>query len=162
MSAITDFHGNYFYLSNFFTSAIIFDGETYSTIEHTFQAAKTFDPEQRQAIQNANTPAAAKRLGRQVALRPDWEEVKFDIMRDLLKQKFSQSDLRQKLIATGEVELIEGNTWGDRVWGCVLVKGQWVGKNHLGRLLMEIRSEIQREHRENPTGTKAEQSENES
>ena len=128
MTVINSFQGEYFFLSNFFYSPFEFDGEIYSTVEHAFQAAKTFDTEQRQSICLAASPAQAKQMGRAVQLRPDWEQVKFDIMLALLRLKFSQADLRQKLLDTGDSELIEGNTWGDKVWGCVLYKGQWVGQ----------------------------------
>lgn len=143
MDVITDFHGSYFFLSNFFYSPINFDGKTVPTVEHAFQAAKTFNQEQRQIILQASSPEQAKQLGRKVILREDWEKVKFDIMLMLLKQKFSQADLRQKLLDTGKAELIEGNTWNDKVWGCVLVNGQWIGQNHLGKLLMKVRADIQ-------------------
>jgi predicted NAD-dependent protein-ADP-ribosyltransferase YbiA (DUF1768 family) len=63
-------------------------------------------------------------------------------MLELLRQKFSQPDLRKKLLDTDENELIEGNPWGDKVWGCVLYKGEWIGKNHLGKLLMQVRTEF--------------------
>ena len=142
ITVINSFQGEYFFLSNFFYSPFEFDGEIYSTVEHAFQAAKTFDTEQRQSIRLAASPAQAKQLGRAVQLRPDWEQVKFDIMLALLRLKFSQADLRQKLLDTGDSELIEGNTWGDKVWGCVLYKGQWVGQNHLGKLLMQVRADI--------------------
>ncbi len=142
MTLINSFKGEYFFLSNFFYSPFAFDGEIYSTVEHAFQAAKTFDTEQRQGIRLAASPAQAKQMGRAVQLRPDWEQVKFDIMLALLRLKFSQADLRQKLLDTGDSELIEGNTWGDKVWGCVLYKGQWVGQNHLGKLLMQVRADI--------------------
>ncbi len=142
MTLINSFKGEYFFLSNFFYSPFEFDGEIYSTVEHAFQAAKTFDTEQRQGIRLAASPAQAKQMGRAVQLRPDWEQVKFDIMLALLRLKFSQADLRQKLLDTGDSELIEGNTWGDKVWGCVLYKGQWVGQNHLGKLLMQVRADI--------------------
>ncbi len=142
MTVINSFQGEYFFLSNFFYSPFEFDGEIYSTVEHAFQAVKTFDTEQRQSICLAASPAQAKQMGRAVQLRPDWEQVKFDIMLALLRLKFSQADLRQKLLDTGDSELIEGNTWGDKVWGCVLYKGQWVGQNHLGKLLMQVRADI--------------------
>ena len=142
MPPITAFHGPHTFLSNFAAAPVVLDGQTYPTVEHAFQAAKTFDPEQRQLIHDANTPATAKRLGRQVSLRADWEQVKYEIMRQLLQQKFAIPELRAALLATGDAELIEGNTWNDRTWGRVLVKGQWVGKNRLGELLMRVRSEI--------------------
>lgn len=152
MSAITSFRGDYSFLSNFFLIEIVLDGERYPTVEHAFQAAKTLDKEQRRTILQAETPAKARRLGRKVALRPDWDQVKFDIMLDLLRQKFSQPDLRQRLLETGDAELIEGNAWGDRIWGCVLVEGQWVGENHLGKLLMKVRLEIQGKHEGGSSG----------
>jgi ribA/ribD-fused uncharacterized protein len=145
MTVINSFQGEYFFLSNFFYSPFEFDGEIYSTVEHAFQAAKTLELEQHQSIRLAASPAQAKHLGRAVPLRPDWEQVKFDIMLALLKQKFTQTDLRQKLLNTGDSELIEGNTWGDKVWGCVLYKGQWIGQNHLGKLLMKVRADIRQQ-----------------
>lgn len=143
MPPITDFHGDHFFLSNFYPADIIYDGETYPTVEHAFQAAKTLDKQERLTLREAETPARAKRLGRRVTLRSDWEKIKFDLMLDLLRQKFSHSDLRQKLTNTGDVELIEGNTWGDKVWGRMLVKGRWIGQNYLGKLLMKVRAELQ-------------------
>ena len=142
MPAITSFHGTHFFLSNFSDSPVVLNGETYPTVEHAFQAAKTFDSEQRIMIQAARTPVTARQLGRAVTLRADWDQVKFGIMYQLLKQKFARPDLAQALLRTGDAELIEGNTWGDRVWGRVQVKGQWIGKNRLGELLMQVRAEL--------------------
>ena len=106
---------------------------------------KTLDKEQRKSLQQADPPAKAKRLGRRVSLGSDGEPAKFSILSELLYPKFSRPNLRQKLLDTGEAEMIEGNTWGDRVWGCVLVKGQGVGKNHLGKSLMQVRSDRRQE-----------------
>lgn len=142
--AITNFHGPHFFLSNFCPSPIELDGETYPTVEHAFQALKTSDADDRRAIREAETAARAKQLGRRVNLRADWERVKFGLMADLLRQKFADPDLRASLLATGEADLIEGNTWGDKVWGCVQVKGKWIGQNNLGKLLMQVRAELKR------------------
>jgi N-glycosidase YbiA len=147
---ISSFNEERFFLSNFFSCKIIFDGETYPTVEHAFQAAKTLDKEQRRNIQQTDSPRQAKRLGREVTLRQDWEQIKFEIMLGFLKQKFSQPDLRQQLLETGDAELIEGNTWGDKVWGAVQVNGQWVGENRLGELLMQVRAEIASGERASP------------
>ena len=141
MSTIAHFRGAHAFLSNFAPSPVVLDGVTYPTVEHAFQAAKTFDADEREQIRDANTPPTAKRLGRKVALRADWEQVKFGIMRDLLRQKFAIPELRQALLDTGDAELIEGNNWNDRTWGKVLMKGQWVGKNWLGDLMMAIRTD---------------------
>jgi predicted NAD-dependent protein-ADP-ribosyltransferase YbiA (DUF1768 family) len=87
------------------------------------------------------TPAEAKREGRKLKLRPDWEDVKIDVMYELLRSKFKLYDLADRLIKTGDSRLEEGNTWGDRVWGTV----DGVGENNLGRLLMIVRSELRGE-----------------
>jgi ribA/ribD-fused uncharacterized protein len=150
MSPITNFYGSHYFLSNFSDSAVVLNGETYPTVEHAFQAAKTFDSEQRKMIQAAPTPITARQLGRAVTLRADWEQVKFGIMYQLLKQKFARPDMAQALLSTDDAELIEGNAWGDQVWGCVKVKGQWIGKNRLGKLLMQVRSELSAEARGRP------------
>lgn len=135
-TVIDKFDGTeYAFLSNFYSSPIQYEGIVYPTVEHMFQALKALDIETRKKIANAATPGQAKRLGRSVALREDWEEVKVDVMRTALQLKFSDPTLRAKLIATGDAELIEGNTWNDRFWG--VCRG--TGKNMLGLLLMELR-----------------------
>lgn len=85
------------------------------------------------------SPSVAKKLGRRVALRKDWESVKFSIMKDLVKAKFTQNpDLAEKLLATDNAHLEEGNTWGDRIWGTV----NGTGANKLGIILMQVRDEL--------------------
>ena len=135
---IDKFEGEYAFLSNFYLSKINDSYLDYPTVEHYFQAAKTLDLEKRAEIAAADTPGQAKRLGRKVALRPDWEEVKDQVMLEALRKKFSDDKLRSMLLATGEEYLIEGNTWGDKYWG---VCGG-IGLNHLGKLLMQVREEI--------------------
>jgi predicted NAD-dependent protein-ADP-ribosyltransferase YbiA (DUF1768 family) len=60
-------------------------------------------------------------------------------MEDLSRQKFSHPELRQKLLDTGSCTLVEGNTWGDTFWGVC----DGVGENHLGKLLMTIRADLE-------------------
>ncbi len=142
MSAIDSFHGEHRFLSNFYPSEVSMYGHLYSTIEHAFQAAKTFDMAQRYGIRMAETPGQAKRLGRSVTLRADWETVKIEVMETLLFRKFRGSKvLRDKLLATGTRELIEGNTWGDKYWG--VCDGE--GRNELGKALMRVRDELRKE-----------------
>lgn len=142
---IDRFIGEYAFLSNFYLCVITLDGVDYSSVEHAFQAAKTHDGVEREQVQLASTPATAKHIGRRVSLREDWEAVKVDILAGLVRQKFTRhADLRALLLATGEAELIEGNTWNDRFYGCVWSdkQGRWLGKNHLGRILMTVRAEL--------------------
>lgn len=135
---IDRFDGEYFFLSNFEDSSITYDGITYKNAEAAFHAQKVFDTEKKKEFSNLN-PSEAKRLGRRVKLRSDWESVKVDIMTDLVRIKFLQNpDLKKKLLATGDEILIEGNWWNDQFWG--VCKGE--GQNYLGRILMMIRKEL--------------------
>lgn len=138
---IGPFFGEYRWLSNFWPSPVRYEGLLFPTVEHAYQAAKCLHQEDKIRIQQAKTPVEAKRMGRRVALRPDWEQIKLDIMRSLLRQKFApDTKLAQQLIATGDTQLVEINTWGDYYWGVCNGKGE----NHLGRLLMEIREELKK------------------
>lgn len=140
---IKNFEGEYAFLSNFYFSPMIIDNVVYTTNEHFFQAMKSLNPKERQAIVLAPTPGKAKRLGRKVSLRKDWEDIKEEIMLTGLRHKFSNPELRKKLLATGNEELIEGTTWHDNYWGicdCEVCGGQ--GKNRLGKLLMQVREEL--------------------
>lgn len=140
------FENEFEFLSNFSKSEIVLDGIIYPTVEHFFQAMKTKDPIQRAEIAAAPTPGKAKRLGRHVQLRSDWEKVKFEVMRIGLCLKFKDPTLREKLLATGDEQLVEETTWHDREWGiCVCDRCQGQGKNMLGHLLMETRQEIRDE-----------------
>lgn len=137
---ITSFKGSHYFLSNFFLAEIDMDGESYPSIEHAYQAAKTHDETERARIRKAKSPGAAKRLGRRVTLRPDWESVKLETMRRLVRQKFHcHRLLRRALLETGDAELIEGNYWNDTYWGQCPIG---TGFNHLGKILMEVRNEL--------------------
>lgn len=129
----------YEFLSNFHPAAVRLDGVEHRSVEHAYQAAKTLDLLEREHVRSAPTPAVAKERGRQVTIRPGWDELKVAVMRDLLAQKFSDPVLRKRLAATAPLDLIEGNTWGDRFWG--VYEGE--GENWLGRLLMEIRDAVE-------------------
>lgn len=136
---ISTFAGRYDFLSNFYLSPFTYDGHVYKTVEHAFQAMKTLDPTMRGMIRNAPTPADAKRMGRAAVLRPEWDEIRNDVMLDLLRLKFRpQSGLADCLVSTGDEELVEGNTWGDTYWG--VCNGR--GENWLGVLLMMVREEL--------------------
>ena len=125
----------YEFLSNFYPAMVDLGGVEYPTVEHAYQAAKTLDEAEREEVRAAPTPGEAKARGQKVTYRVDWEDIKVDVMRGLLRQKFAGPPLRDRLAATAPRTLIEGNTWGDRFWG--VFEGD--GENWLGRLLMEIR-----------------------
>ncbi len=135
---IDGFHGEYGWLSNFHPCVIYYEGQRFKSVEHAYAAAKTLDLELRELVAQCPTAGKAKRLGRKLQLRADWGEVKLNLMRKFLKQKFLNPVLGSKLILTGDTELVEGNTWGDTYWGVC----QGVGENNLGKLLMEIRNNL--------------------
>lgn len=156
---VTEFRGKHWFLSNFSQADVVLidgvlDEMIYPTTEHAYQAAKTLDPNVREVIAGMAEPGAAKREGKRLRLRPDWDQVKLGYMKYLLEQKFGlqpnpvdEPGLPERrgrmLLETGEAELIEGNTWGDTYWGCVRgPDGCWIGSNHLGQLLMTIRSQL--------------------
>lgn len=144
-SKIDTFRGEYYFLSNFYPARVTYKEVTYQNNEAAFQAQKVLDPEEKKIFAEL-APREAKKRGRQVRLRPDWEKVKISIMEEIVRAKFLQNeDLKEKLLSTGDALLIEGNTWNDRYWG--VDKRSRTGKNCLGQILMKIRSEL----KENPT-----------
>lgn len=132
---IDSFKGNYRFLSNFYPSKVNFDGIEFPSVENAYQAAKNFDRERRLLFVNL-TASQAKKEGKRIIIRPDWDEVKIAIMTNLVEEKFTKNlDLLQKLLETEDAELVEGNSWGDVFWGVCKGKGQ----NHLGKILMQVR-----------------------
>ena len=146
---IDSFEGKYAFLSNFYHSPVHEEPKPnmiidYPTVEHYFQAMKTKDLNIRQQIAAQPTPGAAKKFGRHVALRTDWDNIKTDVMLSALRGKFRWPDLREQLLATGDEKLEEGNWWHDNIWGnCHCPKCSSIqGENRLGKLLMQVREEI--------------------
>jgi hypothetical protein len=142
---ICGFFGEYRFLSNFFASPILIDGIHYSTVEHAFQSLKTDgdDPDRRR-IAAAPTPGEAKRMGRAVRLRADWEQAKSGVMLTCLQVKFAEPGLASRLAATGSRCLVETNDWHDQCWGdCTCPRhASTAGENRLGKLLEVVRSEL--------------------
>lgn len=135
---INNFRDKNFFLSNFFSAPVKYNGTSYLNNEAAFQAQKTLNEKERLEFASLN-PSEAKRKGRHVNLRNDWEAVKTSIMYDICYAKFTQNeDLKNRLLATGNEYLEEGNTWGDTIWGTVNGKGE----NRLGKILMQIRDDI--------------------
>ena len=139
---ISSFTDDNRFLSNFWTEP----KRANRSVEHFYQAAKTDVPLEAAEILSANTTAGqAKRLGQKVTVRSDWETIKDDVMYQNVRSKFFlDEELGNKLLATGNEELIEGNTWGDRYWGAEWDEEteEWVGQNKLGKILMKVRAEV--------------------
>jgi N-glycosidase YbiA len=138
--SINQFKDDYAWLSNFSYSLMVWEDIAYDTVEHAFQAAKTLDRDERKVIAQLARPGDAKRAGKKVQLRDNWNGIRIPVMKELLELKFEIPELRQKLLDTGNEELVEGNYWNDFFWGVCLKQRK--GQNRLGKLLMTIRSEI--------------------
>jgi len=140
---ITHFIAEHEFLSNFYPSPFdMADGITYPTAEHAFQAQKTLDMDTRRRIAALPTPAAAKAAGKRVKLRANWNDIRVGLMYLVLHRKFQRGTvMSQLLLATGDRDLVEGNTWNDTFWGVCRGRGQ----NQLGITLMQIRDALREE-----------------
>lgn len=136
--SIPEFQGPYRFLSNFWPCEIRAWGLVFPSVEHAYVAAKTDDKWHQLQISKLPSAGDAKRYGRKLNLCGNWDLIKQDCMLDFLRQKFQEKGLAKMLLNTGNLDLIEGNRWGDTYWGVC----NGVGENHLGRLLMQVRDEI--------------------
>jgi len=142
--AITSFNGSYKFLSNFYWSHVEFEGISYPSVEHAFQAAKLLNNEDRRSHgfpDSSLSFGGAKQLGRKVDLRGDWHQVRVEVMAACLKSKFNDAHLRARLLATGERELVDGHSGSpDLIWGYHFPSQ--AGENRLGKLLMDLRRQL--------------------
>lgn len=131
-NVIDSFEGEYGWLSNFYVEP---DG---SHVEVEYQQAKCGP--RAECMFRGLTPGQAKRLGQKLDIYwMDWDTRRLEVMEFFVRRKFQDNpDLAEKLLATGDAVLIEGNDWGDKFWGQV----DGVGENQLGRILMKVREEL--------------------
>ena len=135
---ITEFRGEYSFLSNFWMAQFEYEGITWASAEAAYQAMKS-DSIQVWFYMSGMSGRDAKRYGRTIKLRDGWDDMKIRIMTDIVFCKFTQNNyLKILLLETGHREIIEGNNWGDTFWGVCNGKG----RNELGRILMYIRDII--------------------
>jgi ribA/ribD-fused uncharacterized protein len=138
---ITHFKDEYSWLSNFEKVQIEYEGRVYPSVEHAYIAAKSEDEGWRELCTSTKYRAGdLKQISKEIELRDGWDDMKVYVMYDLLKKKFTQQPFKNKLLDTGDVELIEGNWWGDVFWGVDVNTDE--GQNILGRLLMKVRREL--------------------
>lgn len=146
------FSGELKFLSNMYPCTIQMNvlghSYTFGSAEAAFQAGKCLNPNQVALFTKVENGSAAKKLGRRVNMRADWDTYRLAWMKQVLLCKFTQNpELLRQLLDTYPLPLSETNTWNDTYWG--ICNG--VGKNHLGRLLMQIRDEYRPEEM-NPEG----------
>lgn len=144
------FRGERWFCSNFYPSTILYNGITFRTSEHFYQACKTLSEEERKFIIYAKSPTDARTVGRSssITVRHGWEKMKFKIMWIALNLKFRQNPyLIKLLLSTDNDNLVETNTWHDNDFGnCICKKCKnKEGKNMLGKLLMLLRYQLRKE-----------------
>ena len=151
---IDKFDGRYRFLSNFYPCEIEHQGIKYNSVESFYVAMKCnneqlFNGTQytindfREMIACMNNPGLVKRIGQQMRVRSDWDTKRLDYMNWAVREKFKDENLKELLISTGDLTLIEGNYWHDNFYGqCTCDKCSGKGKNNLGKILMEVRNEL--------------------
>jgi len=133
----------YPWMSNFFMCKIKDEqGRVWRSSEHLYQGMKFIEPVYQEAVRMVLTPKESKIIANNYLrdnIRPDWHDIKIDIMRDVVMRKFTQNEsLRDKLLKTGDKVLIEHRA-SDDFWGS---GPDMKGKNWLGVILMETREEL--------------------
>lgn len=137
---IHGFFREYRWLSNFHLCEVEYGGIIYPSTENAYQAQKTNDHNLQLEFAEL-TPSQSKIRSHQMVIPDDWELTKMGIMNDLLRLKFAIPELRDMLLATDNKHIEETNYWNDSWWGVC----EGVGKNVLGKLIMNIRSELRGE-----------------
>ena len=136
MKIIDDFKENKNrFLMNSYACTVTVNGLKFPSVEHAFQAAKTKSDASKETIRQAVSARAAKRLGRSLTLPSNWDSEKDSVMEELLRIKFTDVNLKRRLLNTGNARLVAG---GDDYWGEV----NGYGQNRLGIMLMELRTAI--------------------
>lgn len=140
---IMRFNNEYLFLSNFYEGNIFeYKNMKFNNTEAAFHSQKDLSREKEFEMMR---PSQSKKLGRNVNLREDWEAIKEQVMYDVCYAKFTQDPtLKAKLLATGDMTLVEGNYHGDRCWGMTYSQKDncWVGDNKLGKILMKLRGDL--------------------
>lgn len=151
---IDKFRGRWHFLSNFYKCEIDHQGITYPSVEHYYVAMKFSDQQfidgkyytpgdLREIISKMDYSGSVKKLGQKVKLRKDWNDKKLGFMKWAVREKFKNDKLAEMLLSTGDLELVEGNSWHDNYYGsCECDKCSNKGRNLLGKILMDVRSEL--------------------
>lgn len=151
---IEKFEGRWRFLSNFYPVEIEHQGIRYPSVEHFYVSMKCNNEQMlqgrhytigdfREIIARVPSPGMVKKIGQQMQIRKDWSDKKLEFMNWGVREKFKNEELKELLISTGDMTLIEGNVWHDNFYGqCSCVKCKNKGNNHLGKILMKVRDEV--------------------
>lgn len=135
---IRGFFDNYRFLSNFHVSPCYYNGNCYMSTEHAFMAQKATNKEDHVYVASATTPQEARKRGKTILLRPDWDDIRIEVMYQVNLSKYQDPLMRRRLQMTGNRYLEETNWWNDKFWGVC----NGVGENNLGKVLMRVRETL--------------------
>jgi len=143
---IKEFQGEYRWLSNMWPVCIEYKGRKFYNVENAFHSEKSGDGSFKDfCAHEVEGRIVKEKQYEMIKLRPDWDLIKFDILLELTRIKFSQIELQRKLLATGDEYLQEGNDWGDTFWGVDNETGE--GQNIFGKILMTVRQELRNDEK---------------
>lgn len=137
-NAIRGFFNEFRFLSNFYPVNITYETILYPSVEHAYQACKTDSLDIKILIAKIDKPELVKKISRYINLIDNWDNKKLSIMEELIRLKFNNDNMKELLLMTNGLDLIEENNWGDTFWGICNGKGE----NNLGKLLMKVRNEL--------------------
>lgn len=143
---IKEFQGEFRWLSNFTPCHIHLDGRDFSSVEHAYMSAKSDDTNWKDFCETERSAGLVKKRSRNIQLVDNWEDIRVDVMRECISQKFENPSLKEKLLSTGNIHIQEGNMWNDKFWGVCLKTNK--GQNILGKLIMEKRTQLLGENNE--------------
>lgn len=133
------FRGQYSFLSNFYRHPFTYKGLEWVSAEHAYQAQKMIHPKDFLEIANAVSPQEARKRAKGKKVKRNWYDRKYEVMQSVIKAKFSDPELKARLLETKGKQLIMCNRWNDLYWG---VDEFGNGLNKLGWILMEIRDSM--------------------
>lgn len=134
-------------LTNYYECNVKIGELTFTSSEAAYHAEKFLDGDIKKLMTKL-IPDESKHVSRELArfIRPDWDNVKYDLMKKVVVEKFKQNpECLKELLDTGDMELIEDTTgWHDNIWGeCTCEECKYKEhKNLLGKILMEVRGEL--------------------
>jgi len=136
---ISQFKDEFHFLSNMYLVDIHYKGIDFNSVEQAYQYQKTTSDREGLKVLRCSDPKKVKGIAKGFKfIREDWNDVRLNIMYNLLWIKFNNPQLREALLLTDGYELVEGNGWGDEFWGVC----DGVGENYLGKLLMKVRDKL--------------------
>lgn len=136
------YEGRHYMLSNCSAHALYFNGISCPTAEHAYQGSKFSETSMRLFVSKQISPLGAKKVAHnnRDKYRSDWEEVKLRVMEEILRVKLTtHSEVREALLETGQAEIMEDSP-SDSFWGS---GPDGRGQNHLGKIWMKLRAELQ-------------------